>query len=576
MFSLYARASRWVCVPHIERRIACLAFLCALPSLTIGLQADDYVLRRNVLERGALEAFTFFSRDPQVAHAQLLAERAKGQMPWWVEEHPRTSFFRPLSSLSAWVDFASGMPPWLMHLESCAIYALMVFIAAVLFRQLGLSEIALGWAALFFGLDGAIATPVGWLAGRNTMLAALFGLACVLFHERARRAERPALLAAACLCFALALLSAELGLCTLGYVIAYALTLDRAPLGKRILALLPYGVLTGVYLVHYVLGGYGASGGTVYKEATDPIVMLLAWLESIPVWLATTATVPIASLLMLGPDARAPILTFSLVVLAILVPLLAARHLKEPRARMFAIGAILSLVPLAAISPQERLRFLVSFGVYGVLGPWVASAYHATERWQRIVARFIWRVHGVWLPLMFVPLLFSIVSAKFAGGGATALDEALPRAHAPVAILLNPPAWTVSWFQVFMRAYQRAPNPPVYALYAGGQPLAARRVDERSLELHIARSWLASPFDASLRNLARAPFHAGDRLDLPYFHVEVREVDSHGAPTRVRFTFERALEDPSLAFRYWDGDQIARWTPPAIGSEVQLPAAKTF
>jgi len=570
MFNLYARATRWLCAPQVDRRVVLLAFVCALPSLAVGLHADDHILRWNMQQDGPLEAYSFFPRDPQAAHARLVEARSAGLMPWWVEEHPHTSFFRPLSSLSLWLDFAIGAPPWWMHLQNCAIYAAMVWVVVLLYRQLGLSDAGLGWAALFFGLDGAVATSVGWVAGRNTLLAACFGLACILVHDRARRSGRPWLLALSCLCFTLSLLSAELCLCTLGYLVAHALTVDRGSPLRRASALLPYAVIIGVYLAHYVSAGYGVNSKAMYRDITSsPFAAVLAWLEALPIWLATTATLPIASFELLVPNLRLPLLLFSLAVLALFVPLLWSRCSQTPHGRMLALGAVLSLVPLAATAPQERLRFFVSFGVYGLLGPWVASAFDTRERVPRIAARFVWGVHGVWLPLVFAPNLFSIIFAEFAGGGAGSLDAAVPRASAPTAILLNPPAWTVPWFHLAKRAAEGELGPPVYALYAGAQPIEIQRLDERSLELHVAGSWFATPFD---RNVARDSFHVGDRIDLAHFDVEVREVDATGAPTRARFTFERSLENSGLAFRYWEGSKIVPWTPPPVGGRVALTA----
>jgi hypothetical protein len=164
-YAFYTRATRWLCVPHVARRLALVAFLCTLPSLAMGLHADDYILREQVLERGPFAAYVFHPLDPQAAFARALEDRAVGRGPWWADEHARVRFFRPLSSLSLWLDFAHGAPVWWMHLENCAIYAGIVWLAVTLYRQLGLSGAGLGWAAVFFALDGAIATSVGWIAG---------------------------------------------------------------------------------------------------------------------------------------------------------------------------------------------------------------------------------------------------------------------------------------------------------------------------------------------------------------------------------------------------------------------------
>jgi hypothetical protein len=572
---LYARVTGWLSTPHVERRVALIAFLCALPSLAIGLQADDYILREQVLEGGPFAGYLFTPRDAHASHVQLLEQRAAGHVPWWAEEYPHTRFFRPLSSLSLWLDFSLGAPAWWMHLENCAVYAVLVWLAVAAYKQLGLSGAGLAWAAVFFGLDFGFATPVGWIAGRNTLLAACFGVACILLHDLARRSGRPGFLIAAYLSFALSLLSGELGMCTLGYLAAHALAADRAPRLRRVLALSPYAVLTGLYLAYYVSAGYGAHRIPGYRDVFgSPEAALLGLLESIPIWLATTATLPIAGLLLFAPDLRLPVVALSVVVLAIVVRLLARSWSEQPQARLFAAGAVLSLVPLASALPQDRLRFFVAFGVYGLLGPWVARDYGAPERYRRVVARTLWHWHGVLLPILFIPGLFAVRSA-FAGGGASALDQSVPRAATPITVVLNSPSWIVPLFQASMRAYSGDPRPPVFALYAGSQSLAVARPDARSLELHAARGWFTTPFER-IRDVSRAPFRVGERIELAHLTVEVREVDLDGAPTRARFTFDRSLDDPGLTFRCWNGSEIASWAPPPVGSRLQLPAASSF
>jgi hypothetical protein len=337
------------------------------------------------------------------------------------------------------------------------------------------------------------------------------------------------------------------------------------------MALSPYAVLTGVYLTYYVAAGHGVSNGHLYRDIPGaPGAALLAFVESIPVWLASTATVPFAGFQLIVPGLRVPILVLSLVILTVLVPRVAPRLKQDPVARMLTIGALLSLAPLAAITPQERLRYFVAFGVYGLLAPWVVSEFDAPERVRRRLARFVWRIHGFWLPLLFVPFLFS--STRVAGpSAAAALDEALPRAAAPTAILLNPPVWTVPWYQAAMRASRDETGPPAFALYAGMQPLKLQRLDDRTLELHAARSWSVTALDR-----IGAPFRAGTRITLPAFSVEVSEVDAAGVPTRARFTFDRSLDDPGLTFWLWKGSKLSHWTPPLAGSHLELPAASTL
>ncbi|HKU38986.1 MAG TPA: hypothetical protein VJR89_12585, partial [Polyangiales bacterium] len=368
MFSgLYARATDWLSSRHLERRIALIALVFALPSLAIGLQYDDYLLHQQLMRGGPFAAYHFTPQGARASNIRFLEQRFAGEAPWWADEHVQTRFFRPLSSFSLWLGFAYGAPPWWMHLENCVIYAAIAWLAVVIYEQLGLTGAGLGWAALFFGLDLGLATTVGWIAGRNTLLAVCFGFACIALHGRARRSGRLALQAAAGVCFVLSLLSAELGLCTLGYLVAYTITVDRASRARRALAVLPYAALSGVYLAYYVASGYGTNATYAYRNVFEsPATSLLAWIESIPVWLATTATLPVAMLQVLVPGARAPIVVMSVVILAILVMLFAARWREQPAVGVLSVGAVLSIVPLATVMAQDRLRFFVALGVCGL------------------------------------------------------------------------------------------------------------------------------------------------------------------------------------------------------------------
>ena len=168
----------------------------------------------------------------------------------------------------------------------------------------------------------------------------------------------------------------------------------------------------------------------------------------------------------------------------------------------------------------------------------------------------------------------SQISTSITSAPVRALDQALPHATKPIAILVNPPTWSVPWFQAAKRRADGEAGPPVYALYAGGQRVEVQRVNDHTLELHLARGWFSTPFEAHVRNVSRSPFRVGDRIALGHLDVEVREVDATGAPKRASFKFERPLDDPELSFWYWDASKLAPWTPPTVGTKVQLPAAR--
>lgn len=65
-------------------------------------------------------------------------------------------------------------------------------------------------------------------------------------------------------------------------------------------------------------------------------------------------------------------------------------------------------------------------------------------------------------------------------------------------------------------------------------------------------------------------FRVGDRVDVPGFRVSVLEVDAVG-PRRVRFDFERDLDDASIAWLSENSVGVAAVTLPKIGFGSPLP-----
>jgi hypothetical protein len=63
--------------------------------------------------------------------------------------------------------------------------------------------------------------------------------------------------------------------------------------------------------------------------------------------------------------------------------------------------------------------------------------------------------------------------------------------------------------------------------------------------------------------------HAGDRIRLKGLEVEILGVGAVGA-TRISFTFDRNLDDPSLVFLAGPNGFVERANPPGIGGSLRL------
>ncbi|MCF6286911.1 MAG: hypothetical protein L3K26_17240, partial [Candidatus Hydrogenedentes bacterium] len=135
--------------------IAALAILLTLPSLWGGFALDDYVFLSTfrgtpdmpMLEQSIWDTYTFSEGD--LARNRLRMER--GILPWWAVEGWKVDMWRPLPSLSHWLDFSLfGENSFLMHLHSILMYGIACMAVGLLFRSL------LGRAAVIAGLLFAV------------------------------------------------------------------------------------------------------------------------------------------------------------------------------------------------------------------------------------------------------------------------------------------------------------------------------------------------------------------------------------------------------------------------------------
>ncbi|HEU4535859.1 MAG TPA: hypothetical protein VFS00_17160 [Polyangiaceae bacterium] len=291
-------------------RAAALGLLLTLPALAAKYGTDDYLFR---CQLGAAQCpdlrarwapwdmFRFFDGTAALARAR----RELGYAPWWSLDEMRTVFFRPIASLTHAFDWlVLGERPWAMHLHSVLWYGLLAAVAAALYRRLLGPTWVAGLAALLYAVDDAHGVPVGWLANRNGLCAAVFGLLAVGAYARWReQGSRPAAwLAHAAL--AAALLSAEAGVAAFLYLGAYALTLDKAPLKGRLLALLPSAALVALWRIGSVAAGYGAYGSDFYVDpGREPLAFARTAVERVPALLFGQFTISLVTDLwsIMGP-----------------------------------------------------------------------------------------------------------------------------------------------------------------------------------------------------------------------------------------------------------------------------------
>jgi hypothetical protein len=546
---------------------------------------DDYMQMARVDPRlhapgfayAPLDLFTFVSGDP----AQRAVLMEEGVFGWWMAPDFRMSFWRPLSSLTHVLDHRLWPRSFVLaHVQSMLWFAALLAVLAVLYRRFHVPWIA-HLALLLYAVDDARGWVLGWVANRNVLVAATLAFAALAVHDRARRdGWRPGLWLAPAL-FAVGLLGGEAALGVTGYLFAHALFIDPGPLARRLGRLWPYAALSVAWLAAYKLLGYGTTGGGMYLNPLDePTAYLGAVAQYLPVLAAAQVWLRLADAwLALSPSARVVAYALALLSLAVFAAVLAPLWRRLPACRFWALGAVLSLLPVCATYPMERL--LVFAGVGGmatvalVLADWLEGGLALLTRPRRLLATAVVLglvlVHVVLAPLL-LPVRVLLVGYLAQMGDR--LEASIPRDESirgkSLVILASSAELTTfpPWMQ---RQVSGAPRPARMRVLASCfSKLSVSRPDATTLRVRPEKGFLDNEWLRIVRGASR-PFHRGDEVVLSDVRARVRDVTADGRPAEVDFTFRVPLEDPSLLWtRLRGGGTLDPWSPPAVGESQVL------
>jgi hypothetical protein len=559
--------------------LVALGVLLMTPALGTGLQADDYVhavvlrkLPTVAPPEGAWDLFRFANGDPRVSRALMDA----GEFSWSADPNVRFAFFRPLSALTHILDYKVWpTSPWMMHAHSLVWLALALFGAALVYRRLlGATWIA-GLATLLYAVDDTHGPAVGWIANRNAVIAIALSLPVLWLHDRWRRdGWKPGAWLAPLLLLT-ALLAGESSLAIVAYLAAYALHVDRAPLRARILSLVPCGAAVLAWRAVYSHMGYGTSGSGVYFDpGHDPIAYLGALPQRLPLLLLGQFGLPWSDFAALYEFVSRALewkmIAFAVVVLGLLAWAFTPLLRRDPVARFFATGLVLSALPACATFPGDRLLFFVSVGAMGLIAQLLASAASARER---VAAVCMIVVHLVIAPPMLAFRARTMIRVEAVIDVA---DNTIPRDPGitnKTVVLLNPPNDVFGAFVPAMRSAMGVPRPARFRVLASGtSEVAVTRVDAQTLRVRPARGFLEHDSERLLRSVAHRPFKQGEEIPLAGMTATVTEATSDGRPAEVLFHFDVPLEDPSLVWLCWGEEGYVPCAPPAVGTSETLPA----
>ncbi|MCY3932462.1 MAG: hypothetical protein OXH70_12140 [Acidobacteria bacterium] len=351
------------------------------------------------------------------------------------------------------------------------------------------------------------------------------------------------------------------------------MVLDCGSWRERLLSLLPHAGVAFSWFLAYRIGGFGAQGSGVYVDPLgDPagFVGLLADRTSALIlgqW--TPFPADWAFVIDSGTSAAWGLRFATLTLVVVLAWLFFQVLRRSTLARFYLFGAVLSLVPISAVGPQNRLLFFVGFCSMGLLACLAAGPLDTS---RRLAFGGLLVFHLVVAPVaayVFLDVQNRAARRMEAGAESVPDDAGLERRD---LILVNPTdsVYLTTSIVTMRWADGRAAPRRLRVLANGLTDVRIVRVGETELLVEPAGGLFPDPFSRYHRSSER-PFRAGDVEELSDLRVEVLEVDPEGGgPSSIRYDFAEPLEAERYVWMVWNGSHYEEWVPPDVGREVML------
>ena len=567
--------------PRAGRTALILAAVLAFPFCFTGLFADDY-MQQLVLEGNAVvpttkwELFTFANGDP----AKLMPLILRGPYSWWTLPEIKFSFLRPLTSGLAQLDtFAFGRAWFFHHLHSLAWYlGLVAVVTALLRRSLGAASPIAAIAAILFAIDDTHAVIAGWVANRNALIGTVPVLLGVLAHLWWRERGQLLGLPLSLLLCAVGLSGGEPALGAIAYLIAYELTAAPGTRRQRALALLPLALLGVAYIAIYKAMNAGAYGSEMYIDplreparfATLGVPKFFALLGA--QFLATTA-----DLWLVFVPGRPVLVAFGVVALVLMIVLTRRvwpklDETERKGLRWLALGGALSLVPVLATFPLNRLLLMPSIGGSALLATVLFHGWKAMDdRLLRYSARLLFFTTVVialvsWPSAAFVLNLGADEQVRAATQTKLPDDEMGGRVFVFVA-----PDPMASLYVPLIRVWHGKPGAKQFVTFSFA-PWAHRltRKTPNEFELEVVDGRLLETVFEQLMRSSQFPLPVGTKVRLDGAEVTVLGLNE-GLPNKLSIRFDEEPERGSYTLASWEDGMLSRLKVPAVGETLDLP-----
>lgn len=590
------------------------------PALVGGYFADDqfHIFALGELPEVFRKQFNLFTFIQSPEEVSVL--RKWGIAPWWTSDALKIDFFRPIPSITHWLDFALfGRNPAAAHLVSIGWYMLSIaLVYRVLSRFIEDGSRTLLLAVAIFALDDTHALNVQWLANRNDVIAAVFLLTGFLGWLRLNEGKGSARanVALTLVGFVCALLSKESSVVFPALVLAHAVILPSNSANKSLVSRVrPHfwlhatlGVIALVYVVAYFKSGHGPNSVYYLNPGKNPGLWATQFFRSGFFHAVILATGVPLHVLSSSPVRDYPLPAAFVAALTIGFWAVAWKLLRNDRqTRFFVAWMVIAQLILTTSFPDPRILYLPSIGFAYVVARVMQESWRRRDEWK--FARPV-VVTLVALHLVFAPILDQICLHVVNGfqdsyvsvreGVKQNVDvEHLPADGTEVFFLNWHQREATALANLYLsRTLPTGAEPEIRAKLADNSLSFTQKVDQgfAAIKIHYySLSFLLGEVDARVINdheITLAPkqgqffpslfeqlymtttdFKVGQTVQLPAFKATIEALNEQGEVTRVRFTFPKPLSSPSYKFLAWDG---ASWKAvnlaDAVGGRLALRA----
>lgn len=507
--------------------------------------ADDHyhlamIERDYPAPRSPFALYDFIQDSPREHRALLDA----GIFPWWTQPGMRLAVMRPLSSATLWADHAlAGRNLTFAHAHSMLWWCAMLVAASRVFRRLLPRRAAMA-ATVLLAVDYASVVPTVWVANRNALLAVTFGAlaweSLLTWSDTGSRRHLAALVA----WVGFGLLAGEYAVAMAGWLGVFALADARG--SRRLAALAAVGGPVAVFLVTWAALGYGARGTTTY---VDPWHDGVRWL-TIAAWRMTVLfrelwfgpVEPTAFTRAIGAWAE-PLVGVGLIV-CVLRALAGAEPTLRRRLALLIVALPLVVLPTTSAPPQGRLLLAASVGACAL----VACLVELTRerRWRvlalaLLVAHVTLNASRLWSDTWTAARLSHFERAVIPLAGAD-----LCRAPGRTFLMVGAGDFTTAHVQPLLWRTHGCARPGAwrYLSFTDGDVLVVRTGDAE-LEVRAPRGGVLGWLALAVWRDERHPLRVGDTVRVRGMTATVLEVEA-GRPSRIRYRFDRTLDDPSM------------------------------